>query len=1088
MPLLLRQHFDSFLPGGFVGPLLRLELVRAGRRGRPILVRCLYAGLLMYALAFVYFVWVAGRATAGAGLTATLSGRDLRAAQVAEFVASFFAVFAALQLLAVIAIAPAAGAAVAGERERGTLVPLLGTTLRSSEYVLALLVARVASLGLVVVTGVPILALLEFLGGLDMPLVLAVFAVTGLTALSLTALGLLNSVLAPTARSAVMRTYAAALAYILLALASRLLLWPELGVADFPSTDTWTSPVTVADLVGWLNAGNPAMAAWEMLLALRAGTGVADVVVAYAWFHGTVALVCTVWTIVRFRSAALADESRDAATHRPDRLDALLGARPLGWKELVVDPAPARRRWRRLAGGCLVALALWPFVHLWYWFGWLRPWEFGEQGIAEFVHFWIRIASGVLGCIMLVQVGVRAAGAITGERSRGTLDALLASPLTPRGILFAKAVGSVLTPRGTWLVLALLWVLGLGTGALSFVPLPAYVLAWAVLAAFMAALGLYFSVVCRTTAGAALLTLTATAAVTVASFLIAFDFSGGGDESYVVMPPVVLGLLPFVNPEVLRSSPAAGRFATLAAIGLVSWLGLAVGLWCLAAYRLRVSIGRRREHLGDIGRIAGLATAEISTLATLRALGRLVTASASGVVRLPARAIRAAPALVPLLLPLLVMVAVYVGLLVRDEGRLREANAEADRLDPGWRAEELEAGRAPVPDAENSALVVERAMRLFPRRGIPGRGLDHEPVPREHYSAAELADIRAALPALADGIEEAERLADMPRGRGVAPWGPTATEGQSVAGNNARTVMPRLGYKIVDLVERGETDRAARLCRALVHAERSIGDEGMFMGQILRTWARGDYVLWLEWTLSRGQPSAGEMRALQDALEADSRDSVLLTEFRGGRAAADRMSFKLRHDPKVRFFLLHRYDQDRNRTGALVPIPSLETWAAFVRGSLTAQHAELIHVWNGLVEAAKQPEPLQQRAIASAATGLRWNQFIASDPHSAPSWALYHRRTLALVRCAAAALAAERFRLDNGRWPESLSDLVPTYLATISPDPYDGQPLRFRRVSDGIIIYTVGPNLRDDGGLIRATRRTPPADIGSQLWDPDARR
>jgi hypothetical protein len=50
------------------------------------------------------------------------------------------------------------------------------------------------------------------------------------------------------------------------------------------------------------------------------------------------------------------------------------------------------------------------------------------------------------------------------------------------------------------------------------------------------------------------------------------------------------------------------------------------------------------------------------------------------------------------------------------DARLREAMAEADRLDPGWRLEELEARRPVVPDEENSALLVMRAAKLMPNK------------------------------------------------------------------------------------------------------------------------------------------------------------------------------------------------------------------------------------------------------------------------------------------------------------------------------------------------------------------------------------
>jgi len=70
----------------------------------------------------------------------------------------------------------------------------------------------------------------------------------------------------------------------------------------------------------------------------------------------------------------------------------------------------------------------------------------------------------------------------------------------------------------------------------------------------------------------------------------------------------------------------------------------------------------------------------------------------------------------------------------------------------------------------------------------------------------------------------------------------------------------------------------------------------------------------------------------------------------------------------------------------------------------------------------------------------------------------FHHR-LAFLRCAVAAVAIERYRLAIHHWPEHLEDLVPQYLGKVPTDPFDGQPLRYRRLADGVIIYTVGEDL-----------------------------
>ena len=56
------------------------------------------------------------------------------------------------------------------------------------------------------------------------------------------------------------------------------------------------------------------------------------------------------------------------------------------------------------------------------------------------------------------------------------------------------------------------------------------------------------------------------------------------------------------------------------------------------------------------------------------------------------------------------------------EQELREAIAEADRIDPGWRFEDLEARRKVIPDEENAALRVLAARQLMPAvwpTGVP---------------------------------------------------------------------------------------------------------------------------------------------------------------------------------------------------------------------------------------------------------------------------------------------------------------------------------------------------------------------------------
>lgn len=57
------------------------------------------------------------------------------------------------------------------------------------------------------------------------------------------------------------------------------------------------------------------------------------------------------------------------------------------------------------------------------------------------------------------------------------------------------------------------------------------------------------------------------------------------------------------------------------------------------------------------------------------------------------------------------------------------------------------------------------------------------------------------------------------------------------------------------------------------------------------------------------------------------------------------------------------------------------------------------------------------------------------------------------------------FKKKEGKMPDSLQSLVPTYLASVPVDPYDGKPFRYS-ASKGIV-YSVGKDLKDSGGSLK---------------------
>jgi hypothetical protein len=90
----------------------------------------------------------------------------------------------------------------------------------------------------------------------------------------------------------------------------------------------------------------------------------------------------------------------------------------------------------------------------------------------------------------------------------------------------------------------------------------------------------------------------------------------------------------------------------------------------------------------------------------------------------------------------------------------------------------------------------------------------------------------------------------------------------------------------------------------------------------------------------------------------------------------------------------------------------------------------------------------------------------------------------ALVVC-----GLERYRSAHGEYPESLDALVPQFVEKLPRDIIGGQPLHYRRVSDGkFLLYSVGWNETDDGGQPDKSRKNlPDFTTGDWVWEVSAR-
>jgi ABC-type transport system involved in multi-copper enzyme maturation permease subunit len=584
--ILLRRGWLRLL-----GPLFLYEIVRAARRSRYILLRVHVIVVLIW--------WVLS------DHTLSLPGNVL-----AAHVQAFFCYLLSAHLLLVVLITPGYTAGtIADEKDRRTLEALLGTDLRNREIVLSKLAVRLASLTVMLVTGVPILAILQFLGGTDPDLVGAWLLATGLTMISLASLAMLNSVYAKKSRDAVLYTYLEVAAYALFSALGQLV--------HRTSPATWmfewgSLSVTVADVVDWFGAGNPLMLFAKILHAL-AGTGAVyrilpRLLLEYALFHGTFAIIFSAWAAMRLRAVFLKQVSRPNAISSTSRRrwQRRAGNRPMVWKEVLVEPGLRFGWFGRVLLLFLMIATFIPAMEV----GFNSTWD--SRTRIEIMDFWARVVGALVACLLLIGVAVRAATSISRERDQLTWDSLLTTPLTSSAILLAKWLGSLLSVRWGWVWLAAVWGLGSAVGGLHILAVPLLFLAWTIYAGLLATVGLWFSLVCQTSSRAIIWTLFTILFVAI-GFLVLPVYSSSFFQhlipgSFVVRwlyrfnmglaPPVVLGrMLPFGwqgSLPGMRGKPSWEMGFAL--LGLSCWALAAVILWWVMSIQFRRMTGRQNQR------------------------------------------------------------------------------------------------------------------------------------------------------------------------------------------------------------------------------------------------------------------------------------------------------------------------------------------------------------------------------------------------------------------------------------------------------------------------------------------------------------
>jgi len=288
-------------------------------------------------------------------------------------------------------------------------------------------------------------------------------------------------------------------------------------------------------------------------------------------------------------------------------------------------------------------------------------------------------------------------------------------------------------------------------------------------------------------------------------------------------------------------------------------------------------------------------------------------------------------------------------------------------------------------------------------------------------------------------------------------------------------------------MQQADFEQAASSCRAAVNASRTLRDELFLISHLVRHAMLREVTDTVERLCAQGQLGDETLQNLQNSIADEADFGGWTLALKGERAGMHRL-FTLIADGKVDMRLVR---------GLMGTRPS--SWREVVSDHFPAPSAAESHAWllrhfSDLLVANQLPPPERAARLKELGNQVEKAPDLAKTLMISPWKKLTDQqpRLEAKLRCAIAGLAAERFRLKNQRWPDSLQALAPEFLPQVPRDPYDGEPLRLRATKNGVVIFSPGP----DGGWQGDAwdRQRTDVDWGTRhehefrLWNVDQRR
>ena len=417
---------------------------------------------------------------------------------------------------------------------------------------------------------------------------------------------------------------------------------------------------------------------------------------------------------------------------------------------------------------------------------------------------------------------------------------------------------------------------------------------------------------------------------------------------------------------------------------------------------------------------------------------------------------------------IVVLAVIYAVLLIWSTVRLRQAYAALAKDGRPMRMEDISPAR--VPDEENAALLYEIAiLRLRAERGSEANPLEHEGYLSQHLLSGSLDPngqeelarllqttcIEQALTAVEEGTQRPRCRFDIDYDKGQGTRFPPLSWF-----SNTTTILCAKAYVQAN---QGNAVNAWKTMETSLRLAQALRSEPFLVSQDTRMGLGRRTIATLQRLCQMSPPDLQQMACLDGLLKPFDDDGPWITSLDGERLLGERVF--LQTSLRSRLSWAVSLDDCGDLRGVIQSY--VRAIPVLFKATLQLDHVAYLGWMRQDTEVAMSPYSRQDGEIEKQwINGLPW--YCPLTRNLRPSFSAYKSnwvRAKAEVRITRVGLAALGYRHAHGSFPENLDALDMKDLG----DPFSGKPLIYRPEGEGVVVYSVGPDQKDDGGTPRPT-------------------